>query len=188
MQKVRTGIADRVAAVSQANPLCTSFGTPGGACNGRRGTECKQSIHVSGPLSLLLSFPCLAQDNVTSGGWNASAVAARLQLETLAIRDNQASGPGGLAEYQKVYWALIDYTPPPATNGPRAASRSVELGAGVGIGVGLPFLAALVVALWVLHRVRASQHRSLLGRVKPPGVGPATTLVVTDIQDSTVLW
>ncbi len=33
-----------------------------------------------------------------------------------------------------------------------------------------------------LLRTRAAQHRSLLGRVLPPGLGAATTLVVTDVQ------
>jgi hypothetical protein len=115
---------------------------------------------------------------------NASAAAAQLQFETLRLRNSQAGS--NLTGYQQTYWALIGYTPGDPPRPP--ISRTIELGAGIGIGVGLPFLAALVVAVWVLARVRASQHRSLLGRVKPPGVGPSTTLVVTDIQDSTVLW
>ncbi|KAJ9524074.1 hypothetical protein QJQ45_022567, partial [Haematococcus lacustris] len=40
----------------------------------------------------------------------------------------------------------------------------------------------------LLPGLQRGQHRSLLGGILPPGVGPATTLMVTDIQDSTALW
>jgi hypothetical protein len=48
---------------------------------------------------------------------------------------------------------------------------------------------AIAGALLWLAVCRRSQHRSIfLGSVKPPGVSPATTLLITDIYNSTVLW
>lgn len=61
----------------------------------------------------------------------------------------------------------------------------LQVGLGVGLGLGG---AALAVLLWVLLHNLHRRHRSLLNRVLPPGTGPNTTLLVTDIQNSTVLW
>ncbi|GFH05625.1 uncharacterized protein HaLaN_00122 [Haematococcus lacustris] len=47
-------------------------------------------------------------------------------------------------------------------------------------------LVAWITSSYILRQ--RGQHRSLLGGILPPGVGPATTLMVTDIQDSTALW
>ncbi|GIL49557.1 hypothetical protein Vafri_5901 [Volvox africanus] len=44
------------------------------------------------------------------------------------------------------------------------------------------------MALMWRRRSRARRHRDLLGRVRAPQVGPDTTLLITDVQNSTVLW
>ncbi|GFH15836.1 uncharacterized protein HaLaN_12143, partial [Haematococcus lacustris] len=49
------------------------------------------------------------------------------------------------------------------------------------------FLLASAAVLVYMTRQRQC-HRTLLGGVLPPGVAPATTFLVTDIQDSTLLW
>lgn len=46
-------------------------------------------------------------------------------------------------------------------------------------------IGAAAVLLW---RHRRKTHQGLLGAVLPPGPGPDTTLLVTDIQSSTQLW
>ncbi|KAJ9509342.1 hypothetical protein QJQ45_001777 [Haematococcus lacustris] len=44
------------------------------------------------------------------------------------------------------------------------------------------------IGLVALLLVRRAQRRSLLGRIQAPDAGPGTTLLITDIQDSTVIW
>lgn len=62
--------------------------------------------------------------------------------------------------------------------------RVVKVAVGVGFGcAGL--ILVFILLLWWLSK---SMHRSLLGGVLPPGLGPDTTLLVTDIQNSTRLW
>ncbi|KAG2490411.1 hypothetical protein HYH03_011211 [Edaphochlamys debaryana] len=61
-----------------------------------------------------------------------------------------------------------------------------EIAAAVVVPVCFVLLMALLGFLWWRHG-KKSQHR-LLGGVKPPGPGPMTTLLVTDIESSTTLW
>ncbi|KXZ47871.1 hypothetical protein GPECTOR_32g484 [Gonium pectorale] len=49
-------------------------------------------------------------------------------------------------------------------------------------------IAAVVLQFWHLHRRRRWRHRDFLGRVLAPRAGPDTTLLITDVQNSTVLW
>ncbi|GIL49563.1 hypothetical protein Vafri_5894 [Volvox africanus] len=63
-------------------------------------------------------------------------------------------------------------------------------GALVGLVVGCQVALALLLsamAFWFWCR-RGRRHRDLLGRVRAPQVGPDTTLLITDVQNSTVLW
>ncbi|GLI69572.1 hypothetical protein VaNZ11_014230, partial [Volvox africanus] len=56
----------------------------------------------------------------------------------------------------------------------------------VGTVLGVALLAILIcMALWC-YRVGRGEAR--LRRIEPPGISPQTTLVVTDIQDSTKMW
>ncbi|GIL44411.1 hypothetical protein Vafri_1891 [Volvox africanus] len=104
-------------------------------------------------------------------------------------------------DLQLQYWQLIGYSPS-NDRGPRqdqnpglsnstvsnnvshGSEDTVELAVLVPVGT---TLLAIVACLLVWRRV--SGHRSLLyGSVKAPMAGPQTTLLITDIQDSTSLW
>ncbi|GLI64664.1 hypothetical protein VaNZ11_007992 [Volvox africanus] len=69
-------------------------------------------------------------------------------------------------------------------------STALRGGALVGLVVGCQVALALLlsaVALLFWCR-RGRRHRDLLGRVRAPQAGPDTTLLITDVQNSTVLW
>ncbi|GLI65577.1 hypothetical protein VaNZ11_009149 [Volvox africanus] len=105
-----------------------------------------------------------------------------------------------LRDLQIQYWQLIGYSPSD-DRGPRpnqkpesnsTNSNNVSHGSGdiVEMAVLIPVgtvLMAVGACLLVWRRV--SGHRSLLyGSVKAPMAGQQTTLLITDIQDSTSLW
>jgi class 3 adenylate cyclase len=46
----------------------------------------------------------------------------------------------------------------------------------------------LVAGFLYYYKAQKARHHNLLGAVLPPGVGAGTTLLVTDIQDSTPLY
>ncbi|KAG2496361.1 hypothetical protein HYH03_005591 [Edaphochlamys debaryana] len=75
---------------------------------------------------------------------------------------------------------------PPAGNSLRAGEKAA-IGAAVG-AAGVILLVASVMGLVMLRRRRRRQHRDLFGRVMAPKEGPDTTLLITDAQNSTVLW
>jgi hypothetical protein len=68
-------------------------------------------------------------------------------------------------------------------------SEKKAAGVIVGTTVGTTAIATALLALFSIRRARKRRrHRNFLGLIKPPGPGPDTTLVVTDIQESTFLW
>ncbi|KAG2496360.1 hypothetical protein HYH03_005590 [Edaphochlamys debaryana] len=67
------------------------------------------------------------------------------------------------------------------------AGEKAAIGAAVG-AAGVVLLVATVMGLVMLRRRRRRQHRDLFGRVMAPKEGPDTTLLITDVQNSTVLW
>ncbi|KAL6745170.1 nucleotide cyclase [Haematococcus lacustris] len=95
-----------------------------------------------------------------------------------------------------LYWQTIGYTPPPAPPLPSTVNAShgeERLGwspacrsSGNPITGVLLLLASAAVLVYMTRQRQC--HRTLLGGVLPPGVAPATTFLVTDIQDSTLLW
>jgi hypothetical protein len=97
------------------------------------------------------------------------------------------------AVFKAFLWRTTGYVPPapPPPAHPAPTPEIIDFTTG-GSGslvaaIAAPICAvALVVfvALTALWYVRRSQHRSLLGHVRPPGAGPATTLLITDIQVS----
>ncbi|KAL6747311.1 hypothetical protein V8C86DRAFT_3117778 [Haematococcus lacustris] len=108
-----------------------------------------------------------------------------------------------------LYWQTIGYTPPPApplpstvnasaTSSPKKVPMMVVMvrngldGRQLAAAVATPLLVfsfLLASAAVLVYMTRQRQcHRTLLGGVLPPGVAPATTFLVTDIQDSTLLW
>ncbi|KAJ9524357.1 hypothetical protein QJQ45_008547 [Haematococcus lacustris] len=131
---------------------------------------------------------------------------ARLQ-QAMAL---EPSGTGvnstitGLAAVRALYRKSIGYLPPPAppsappppssfppptVTQPFQPSNATDtkLIAYIVSGVGSVLVLA-GIGLVALLLVRRAQRRSLLGRVQAPAAGPGTTLLITDIQDSTVIW
>ncbi|KAJ9524753.1 hypothetical protein QJQ45_024359 [Haematococcus lacustris] len=131
---------------------------------------------------------------------------ARLQ-EAMAL---EPSGTGvnstitGPAAVRDLYRKSIGYLPPPAppsvppppssfpppnVTQPFQPSNATDtkLISYIVSGVGSVLVLA-GIGLVALLLVRRAQRRSLLGRVQAPAAGPGTTLLITDIQDSTVIW
>ncbi|GFR40812.1 hypothetical protein Agub_g1432, partial [Astrephomene gubernaculifera] len=106
-------------------------------------------------------------------------------------------GAGPLGEVQKVYWQTIGYQPPatpPSGGSPSSSPHPTPASSGARLDVGVPVAAvggvAVVLAgvLLLHHRRQRRQRRTLWGRALAPGAAPGTSLVVTDIVDSTRLW
>ncbi len=79
----------------------------------------------------------------------------------------------------------------PASTTSSSSSSGLSSGALAGIIVGSVVGAALLVALAVVAIVakrRTHRRWGLFGKHLAPGVGPNTTLLVTDIENSTLLW
>ncbi|KAG2442801.1 hypothetical protein HXX76_002880 [Chlamydomonas incerta] len=94
---------------------------------------------------------------------------------------------GGRARLTQLYQLSLGYVPPKqASEAEQQASTSTLL-----VAILVPVLSCLVLlaaGLWgYLHWRRLGHERSDRLRAAP-GPGPGTTLLVTDIQDSTCLW
>ena len=88
---------------------------------------------------------------------------------------------------------LLPLPPPPpaaaAAGSSCPSNGGLSAGAGAGIGVAATLGAVLCVlglSRWI-GSLRAG-HRTLTLAVRPPGATPATTLLITDIMNSTNLW
>eukprot|EP00798_Chlamydomonas_sp_ICE-L_P005939 gene5939-33516_t len=68
----------------------------------------------------------------------------------------------------------------------KISRESMEIAVGITVSLAVIFAIAGVL-VWYIRRSGDSK-RTLFGSVRPPPAGPETTLVVTDIQDSTKLW
>ncbi|KAG2488551.1 hypothetical protein HYH03_012870 [Edaphochlamys debaryana] len=123
---------------------------------------------------------------------------------------SQALPPDASARLAASYRASVGYTtrkpPPPPASAAAAPSAATAAGpapaSGSGKGSSAASRAGVVVAVSVAGAVLLAlaaafilrQQRALRrverrgGRILAPGVGPETTLVITDIQDSTALW
>ncbi|GFH25227.1 guanylate cyclase domain-containing protein, partial [Haematococcus lacustris] len=131
---------------------------------------------------------------------------ARIQ-EAMALEpsgkgvNNTVTGPAAVRD---LYRKSIGYLPPPAPpSAPPPPSPSLpqtitqpsplynatdtKLISYIVSGV-VSVLVLAGIGLVALLLVRRAQRRSLLGRVQAPAAGPGTTLLITDIQDSTVIW
>ncbi|KAL6762373.1 nucleotide cyclase [Haematococcus lacustris] len=88
------------------------------------------------------------------------------------------------------YWRLINFAPsmPLKEVAWELEIEHMKEALGLGIGLGLGCMLLLVLGLLLVAKLRAAQHKSMLGKLLPPLAGPHTTLIVTDIQDSTKLW
>ncbi|KAG2434341.1 hypothetical protein HYH02_012359 [Chlamydomonas schloesseri] len=116
---------------------------------------------------------------------------------------------------QRLYWNSIGFRPPnnntaggvPIAGGSRgnassnssssssssgsAQSAALRIGLPVAVAVGGALALALLGVVCYLYVIapRGARARSRRYRAaQPPGAGPATTLVMTDVQNSTLLW
>ncbi|KXZ50689.1 hypothetical protein GPECTOR_15g373 [Gonium pectorale] len=77
----------------------------------------------------------------------------------------------------------------PLAQGPPTLAAADLAAIGVSLSAaGVMAVLAAALALLALRRRRRLRHRDLLGRVLAPRAGPDTTLLITDVQNSTVLW
>ncbi|GFR48852.1 hypothetical protein Agub_g10806, partial [Astrephomene gubernaculifera] len=112
------------------------------------------------------------------------------QVEEQVINyKSSASATSWLADLRSAYWSFTGYKPQ-ASNGTGeggGGSSGVDMPA---VSLAVPVVSAVVVVLLstVYEFKKHRQHRSLFGKVQAPGPYEDTTLLVTDIQDSTALW
>ncbi|KAG2489485.1 hypothetical protein HYH03_011938 [Edaphochlamys debaryana] len=95
---------------------------------------------------------------------------------------------GGRDRLRPLYQGSIGYKPPPP---PPAPSSGGSSSAPLLIAVLVPSLVSLVLlggALWAYLRCARLRDERRARLSAAPGAGPGTTLIVTDIQDSTCLW
>ncbi|KAG2440556.1 hypothetical protein HYH02_010140 [Chlamydomonas schloesseri] len=126
-------------------------------------------------------------ENMTNGFLFTNKTFEELAAAAQAAVDRIVAARGGRANVLKAYRRSIGYVEPPPPP-PPPAPESVPVGAIVGPAVagGVLLLSAVVLCLVLRVRRRRAAARELRGTA--PGVGPGTTLLVTDIQDSTSLW
>lgn len=72
--------------------------------------------------------------------------------------------------------------PPPPTKKSKLSKPAIVV---IGCVLGCVLLLSVVVLLEVRNK---RTHKDLLGRVKPPAIGPETTILVAAIQDFDDLW
>ncbi|MEW5301527.1 MAG: hypothetical protein WDW36_004384 [Sanguina aurantia] len=135
--------------------------------------------YAAGNLTLLRSVPAVMQD------MNASFV-------RFMTRGLKLSPPLNLSTDLRVQYHILIPAPPLPPPAPAAAAMdgSTSTPSWLPIAIVLPTVGALLlIAASVVYQIRNNRkHKNLFGKVRPPGLGPDTTILVTDIQDSTALW
>ncbi|KAG2434059.1 hypothetical protein HXX76_007787 [Chlamydomonas incerta] len=122
-----------------------------------------------------------------SAGMEVADVAAALQAQVVdQVLDYQPAWSWRVT-LKAAYWSFTGYSPPPANGTAGGEPGSTEMPA---VSLAVPVASAVVVLLLsTLYEFKKHrQHRSLFGKVVAPGPFEDTTLLVTDIQDSTALW
>ncbi|GFR47041.1 hypothetical protein Agub_g8726, partial [Astrephomene gubernaculifera] len=102
----------------------------------------------------------------------------------------------GQEEFAAEYRRSLNWqpSPPPAASPPPPVVAAASRRRRIAIIIAVPCAAALLLAgglaaaVLVVRRRRAAARAADVELQQAPGVGPNTTLVVTDIQDSTTLW
>ncbi|KXZ56031.1 hypothetical protein GPECTOR_2g1583 [Gonium pectorale] len=129
---------------------------------------------------------CL-EDAAQAAGGDAAIESIEAELAAgLAKALSPAESGAAPAELQRGYWRSIGYIPDlPGGSGGSSSWDGTRLGVVVAAAAsaGLALLVAGLVGVAALRR-----RRSLFGRALAPGASPATSLLVTDIVDSTRLW
>ncbi|PNH04997.1 Cycloartenol synthase [Tetrabaena socialis] len=101
----------------------------------------------------------------------------------------RAAGPGVVrASYEEAISAPAWSASLPDEDGSRRIQGGALAGLIVGCQVGFVILVLVVWALVAQLNRGRPRPRDVLGRVRAPRVSPDTTLIITDVQNSTVLW
>ncbi|KAJ9512484.1 hypothetical protein QJQ45_018777 [Haematococcus lacustris] len=131
-----------------------------------------------------------ATANMSRSGWtdNVTLVLQALDAQTRALM--AATGPTPLLlSYYRASLGLHSLTPPPGPQQPAPSSSIQKPLLIAAITVPLAVVCAVSIVAWaLLIQLQRARKRSLTGKVKPPGAGPETTLVLTDIESSTLLF
>ncbi|KAL6760532.1 hypothetical protein V8C86DRAFT_1096930 [Haematococcus lacustris] len=131
-----------------------------------------------------------ATANMSRSGWtdNVTLVLQALDAQTRALM--AATGPTPLLlSYYRASLGLPSLTPPPGPQQPAPSSSIQKPLLIAAITVPLAVVCAVSIVAWaLLIQLQRARKRSLTGKVKPPGPGPETTLVLTDIESSTLLF
>ncbi|GLI69213.1 hypothetical protein VaNZ11_013786 [Volvox africanus] len=125
-----------------------------------------------------------AQQILKDPNVSVAALATETRKELVAALDVGLP----MEEVQRIYWETIGFKgtkPPPYSDESWFDSRSARIGVGLAVAVAGSMLLALAAVLWYRSR---RVRRTLFGRALAPGSSAATSLVVTDIVDSTRLW
>ncbi|GFR47039.1 hypothetical protein Agub_g8724 [Astrephomene gubernaculifera] len=123
-------------------------------------------------------------------------VAIRQAVTQLGAALQAIVDAAGLQAFATEYRRSLNWqpSPPPAASPPppvvAAASRRRRTAASIAVpcAAALLMAAGLAAAVLIVRRRRAAARAADVELQQAPGVGPNTTLVVTDIQDSTTLW
>ncbi|GLI68045.1 hypothetical protein VaNZ11_012368 [Volvox africanus] len=142
---------------------------------------------VPGPMiprvEALRALLAIAASNLSRNSTDPIMVSEELQATVLDQVLEYDSSPSWIEQLKFAYWSFIGYTP----DGRPRDGHSMDIPA---VSLAVPVASALVVlvASTLYEFKKHRQHRSLFGKVVAPGPFEDTTLLVTDIQDSTALW
>eukprot|EP00198_Chlamydomonas_reinhardtii_P007848 XP_001697185.1 predicted protein [Chlamydomonas reinhardtii] len=99
-----------------------------------------------------------------------------------------AQGNGTVRRTYEASISAPDWQPPPVDNSGLSPGEVAAVATSVAVFVTLVVVLVAVLALAAVRRRRTRRNRDMLGRVVAPREGPDTTLLITDVQNSTVLW
>ncbi|KAG2440502.1 hypothetical protein HYH02_010380 [Chlamydomonas schloesseri] len=127
----------------------------------------------------------IAPNRTSSAAMNASST-----LQNVMYMVNEAFTERAT---RAMYESSVDYTPQHKTLGSEGSAKSSSMTiseealAGLLVGLIVAVILSIVAIIAVALRMRR-RNRDLLGRVRAPRAGPDTTLLISDIQNSTRLW
>ncbi|GIL79822.1 hypothetical protein Vretifemale_9103 [Volvox reticuliferus] len=145
---------------------------------------------VPGPMiprvEALRALLAIAAANLSRASTDLTVVLDELQATVLNQVLEYDSSTSWIEQLKSAYWHFIGYTPA-APGGRSGDGHGMDIPA---VSLAVPVASALVVlvASTLYEFKKHRQHRSLFGKVVAPGPFEDTTLLVTDIQDSTALW
>ncbi|KAJ9511504.1 hypothetical protein QJQ45_029834 [Haematococcus lacustris] len=146
-------------------------------------------------LSMAMSSPNVALDSrMAFDARTGRSYHSALEAAYLAVPSHNITS--ALLEFRRQYGYLLGraapvFPPPPlpfASSSIQNVDSTTIAVASACLGGGLLLLVGLGLFAWQRVVWLRRNHRSALGKLLPPGAGPDTTLVLTDVQDSTTLY